>query len=74
MKQEIKQWILEHLHSSAITFLTVFLPFFALGIKDLSFEDLSKGGFLGAVSIIGRLIVKVSYDAIRASLVKRYSK
>lgn len=74
MKQETKQWLLEHLHSAVITFLAVFLPFLALAVKDTSFEDITRGGVAGASMIVGRLLIKVIYETLREILSKKIRK
>lgn len=74
MKQETKEYIKKHIHSAVITFLAVFLPLLAANIDQLSIDKLEGAGLWGAVMVIGRLVIKLAYEAVRIALIKKYKK
>lgn len=74
MKQETREYIKKHIHSAVITFLSVFLPLLAINLDQLSFDKLEGAGFWGAVMVIGRLVIKLAYEAVRIAIVRKYKK
>jgi len=74
MKKQTKETIKRYVHSTVITFLSVFLPLLALNLDQMSFEKLEGAGFWGGVMVLGRLLIKLAYEAIRIAIVSRYKK
>lgn len=59
-KETLKRYVV----SSLITFLGGFLPALALTLQDTTFEKLQAAGAVGALLMIGRLILKAAYEGI----------
>ena len=59
-----KKTIKRYLISSLVTFMGGFLPTLAITLKDTSFESLETAGAVGAFLMLGRLVVKASYEGL----------
>jgi hypothetical protein len=63
-----KQRIWRYVHSSAVTFLSVFLPLILLEIQAKSFDDFWSLGIAGVGAVVFRLVVKALYEVLLVRL------
>jgi hypothetical protein len=60
--------------SSFVTFGTFFILSLAVGLKDLSFEGITGAGFVGMVSVFGRLIGKAGFEGVKSLIISMAEK